>query len=110
MTCEIFSGISSFADFLVWPTSCSYYFWLIIIVTLILLLAWRLFNSEQDRLGKGDLLSSLAVSSLAFTVLAVFGTLVKSTDGIPMIQSDIMLYLFALTIPLVLLWIFKKKT
>jgi len=107
MTCELLSG-TTLADFLVWPTTCSYWFWLIILLPIMLLLAWRVFKAEEKRVGEGDFISAIAVSSLAFSILGIFGTLVKSTDGIPMIQTDILLIFFAIAIPFNLIWIFKS--
>ena len=109
MAYNIITGIESIADLLVWPITCNYYFWLEIILTLTFLVGWRLYQAEEKRVGNGDFLSSIAVSSLAFTILAFFGTLIQSTDGIPMIQTDILLYLIAITIPLLIVWIFKSK-
>lgn len=103
------SNITNFADFLVWPTLHFYYFYLVIFLTLIFLLSWRLYKFEESRTGTGDLISALGTSTVAFSVLGIFGTLIKSTQDIPMIQSDILLYLFAITIPIVLIWIFRGR-
>ncbi|KKN21505.1 hypothetical protein LCGC14_0924700 [marine sediment metagenome] len=108
MPCTTITGIESIADLLVWPTTCSYYFWLEIILALTFLVGWRLYKAEEKRTGNGDFLSSIAVSSLAFTILAFFGTLIQNTGGIPLIQTDILLYMIAITIPLLIIWIFKS--
>ena len=107
MACELISGIADFADLVVYPTSCDYFFYLKILGTMMLIVAWILYKEEERRVGKGDLIPSLAVSSIAFTVLALIGTIVQNSVGIPMIQGDILLYFLALTIVLVLIWIFK---
>jgi hypothetical protein len=72
-----------------------------------LVVAWRLFKSEEDKKGEGEMISSLGISAMAITSAGVIGTLVKSTQDIPMIQSDILLYMVAATVVFVLIWIFK---
>ena len=104
-----FPSIVGFADFLVWPTSCFHYFWLSILLVLMILTAWRVYKAEEKRRAEGDLISAFAVSSLGYTIIAIFGTLVTSSGDLPMITTDIILYLLAITIPLNLLWIFKKR-
>ena len=107
MVCSPISGIESFADFLVWPTRCNYYFYLIIFGGLFLILAWTSFKAEEKRKGEGELISSLGVSSIAITILGLIGTLVVNGAGVPMIQVDILLYMVAVTVVFVFIWIFK---
>lgn len=108
-SCEILSNLSTMADFFVWPTSCNYNFYLIIFLVFIVLLGWRIYKVEEKRKGTGDLLSAFAISSLSIAIIAILGTLVKSTDGIPMIQSDILLIFLAIAVPLNALWYFKNN-
>lgn len=108
MATQAMCSITGFADFLVCPTLHYYNFWLILFLGLAFLLAWRMYKFEEARLGKGDFISAMGTSTLAFSVLGVLGTLVKNTQDIPMIQSDILLILIAITIPFVLIWIFRK--
>ena len=107
MACTAFSAIETFSDFLVWPTGCSYYFWLIILGALFVIIAWTLFKTEEKRRTEGDFISAMGVSSIAVTSIGVIGTLIKNGAGIPMIQSDVLLYMVALTVVIVLIWIFK---
>ena len=113
MTCEVISSVQSFADFMIYPTICDYYFWLKIIIALIIIVGWGLYWEEKKRKGEGDFLSSIAISSLAFSIVGVFGTLVKgdtgTLEGIPLIQTDILLILFAITIAFVIIWIFRDR-
>lgn len=107
MACTPIGSIASVADFFVWPTACNYFFWLYVLGAIFLIVAWVLFKTEEDRKGEGELTSSLGISSIAVTSIAVIGTLVESTAGIPMIQSDVLLYMVAATVVFVLIWIFK---
>ncbi len=108
MTCETLANLQSFGDFLVYPSGCNYWFYLILLLTVGLIIAWTLFKAEEKRVGKADFISSLAVSSIVITFLGVIGTLIENSDGIPMIQSDVLLILMAINIPLILLWVFKE--
>ncbi len=108
MTCSSITGIESFADLLVWPTICNLWFYLPFLLGLLGVLSWRLFKAEDAKTAKGDFISSLAVSSIATTVIAGLGTLVKNTAGLPMIPEEIILVLLAITIPAVLIWMFKE--
>ena len=108
MTCEAIPVVNSFVDWIVWPTECNYYFWLLLFVFMEIILAWKMYKAEEARTGSGDFLASLAVSSIAFLVVALIGTLVTNTAGVPMIQSDIFLYFVASSVVFVLIWIFKQ--
>jgi len=108
MATETICSITSISDFLVCPTLHNYYFWLIIFIGLIFILSWRIHVFQKKDDGKGDLISALGTSTIAFSVLGVLGTLIKNADDIPMIQSDVLLILFAITIPCILIWIFRK--
>lgn len=108
IVCELLTNINGFADLLVWPTSCSYYFYLMILEFIFLFLTWSTYDSEEDKVGKANIFPSLAISSIVVLFLASIGTLIVNTQGIPVIQADIMLILIAQLIVLVGLWIFNQ--
>ena len=108
MVCTLFTNLETIADLLVWPTGCFYHFYTVILFTLFTVLSLSLYFIEKERAVKSDIISSLGVSSIATFFLAVMGTLIKDSSGIPMIQQDILLYVLALTIVFVLIWFFKK--
>ncbi len=96
-------------DYLVFPTTCYYYFWAVILFVLFLILSYVLYNRERETVNpQSDLISSMGVSATAVFFLAVIGSLITSTNGIPMIQQDILLTVVALWIVLAALWFFKK--
>lgn len=107
MTCTSFSAISSLSDLAVWPTGCHYYFYLELGLAILIVIAWIMTKSQETREGKGELISSLAISSFAMLILASTGTLVKNSLGVPMIQKDILLYFVAIAIIMFVLWIPK---
>jgi hypothetical protein len=109
MACQEISEIISISDLLVFPTTCDYFFWLKVLLVITFLVAWRIFRAEENRTGRGDFISAGAISSLSFTILAGFGKVIKNSSDIPMIQTEIMMYLLAITIPLNLIWIFKGR-
>lgn len=107
MACEPISSILSFSDLLVWPTTCAYYFYLIILGGVFTIIAWAIFKEEERKRGSGELISALGITSIAIVSLAGVGTLIKNNAGIPMIQTGIMLYILAFSIVFILIWIFK---
>ena len=106
---DVMGGTINFSDFLVYPTTCYYFFWAVFFFGLFLLITFFTFNRESELFVRADIISSMAVSSTAILFLAIIGTLVKSTvDEIPMIQSDVMLYIVAFWIIISSIWFFKK--
>ena len=108
MVCSGFTGITTVGDFLVWPTGCNYYFYLVVFATIFITLALILYNREKEEIVKADIISSLGVSSIVTLILALIGTLIQNSAGIPMVQQDIFLYIFAFSIIFILIWFFKK--
>ena len=107
MVCDIISSIDNVADLMVYPTTCDYYFYLKIFLALFILLTWFLYKAEKRIRQNAEMLSALGVSSIPILILAIIGTLIKNTQNIPMISGEILLYILAFTIPLVVIWIFK---
>ncbi len=97
----------SFADYLVFPTTCFYHFYSVIFFGLFLLLVFILFQTERETNPKPDIVSIIGVSATAILFLAVIATSIKSTGGIPMLQRDILLYIVALWIAISSVWYFK---
>ncbi len=108
MPCSAISSIIGFNGLLVWPTSCEYFFYLYILEFVFAFLMWSTYKADEKRIGKADLLSSAAISSLILVFLGVVGTLIQDTNGVPMIQADILLIFIAQFIVLMVFWIFKK--
>ena len=104
---EAMGSLSSWADWIVYPTTCYYYFYALIFFVLFGILMFALFNREREELAKPDLISSAGVSATAIMFLASIATLIKSTSGIPMLQTDIFVYIIAMWIVLAGLWFFK---
>ena len=108
MVCSGFVGIESWGDILVWPTSCNYYFYLIVLAVVFITLSLILYNREKEERTRSDMVSSMGVSAIATLILGLIGTLIKNTAGIPMIQNDIFLYVYSISIIFILIWFFKK--
>lgn len=109
MACEILTDISTFGDFLVYPTTCNYWFYLILLGFLLIIVSWFLFKAEEKRSPRPDFISAIAVSSIVITLLATIGTLIENSANIPMIQADVLLIFIGLNIVFVLIWIFKER-
>ena len=108
MVCSIFTNINSVGDFLVWPTSCNYYFYLVVFITIFITLSLILYNRQKDSEIRADVISSLGVSAIATVILTMIGTLIKNEADIPMVQQDIFLFIFAGGIVFILIWFFKR--
>ena len=108
MVCSGFTGITNMGDILVWPTSCNYYFYLVVFATIFITLTLVLYNKEKEERIRSDIISCLGVSSIVTLFLALIGTLIKNSAGIPMVQQDIFLYVFAFSIIFILIWFFKR--
>ena len=108
MVCLALTGITTPGDLLVYPTSCFYYFYLVVLGTIFITLTLILYNKEKEEQVKSDIISILGVSSIATIILALIGTLIKNTAGIPMIQRDIFLYVLAMGIVFISIWFFKR--
>ncbi len=108
MVCSIFTNINSVGDFLVWPTSCNYYIYLVVFITLFITLSLILYNKQKDSEIRADIVSSMGVSAIATIILTMIGTLIKNEADIPMVQQDIFLFVFAGGIVFILIWFFKR--
>ena len=106
--CGMPFAIETISDFLVFPTACFYYFWLLIFGFIFLFLAYAFYEKDENKRGEGEMLSSMGVSSIAITSLALWGTFIKNSQDVPMIQNDIFLWIIASTIIFVSIWIYNK--
>lgn len=97
-----------FADYIVYPTTCFYHFYAVILFGLFILILFILHNRDRELILKADLISSAAISATAILFLSIIATLIKSTSGLPMLQQDIFLYVIAFWIAIVSIWFFKK--
>jgi len=105
--CELISNVSTIEDLLVWPTSCYYYFWLIVLIAIWGITSFSLYNSDKEKFIKSDLISSFGVASIVTIVLAVPMTIIKNSSDIPMLQSDLFLYIISGCIVFITIWFFK---
>lgn len=108
MVCDITFSIETFADLLVWPTQCDFYFYVKFFLALFIILTWTLYKKEKKLRQDAEFISCLGVSSLAVLVLSLIGTLIQNSEGLPMVSSPVLLYILAMTIPIVIIWIFKR--
>lgn len=106
--CSIALQINTISDFLVYPTGCFYYFWLLILGFVFLVLTYSFYERDEAKKSEGEMLSSMGVSSIAITSLALWGTFIKNSQDIAMIQTDIFLWILAPTMIFVSLWLYNK--
>lgn len=98
----------SFADYLIYPTTCFYYTYAVIFFALFAIITFLLWNRERELFVKADMMSSMGVSATAILFLALISTLISSTNGIPMLQRDIFLFIVAFWIVISGIWFFKR--
>ncbi len=111
MVCEDLSIMGSnigLVEILVYPTTCFYYTYAFFFFALFILLSLFLYNREREDFPKPDMISAIGTSATAIFFLALIGTLIKTSDNIPMVQLDIFRYIFVIWIVLVAIWYFKK--
>ena len=85
------------------PNSAYPPFWAWIIGALWIIITLTIFFEEKDRVGKANILSGMAVSSLVCIVLSVFGTLLGVID------LPIMIYILVFGILIIIVWFFSQK-
>lgn len=106
--CNVDFKINSISDFLVFPTGCFYYFWLLIFGFIFLFLTYMFYEKDEKKNGEGEIISSMGVASITVTILALWGTFITNSSGVPMIQNDIFLWILAPTIIFVIMWFYNK--
>jgi hypothetical protein len=109
MVCEIISNIETFADLIIYPVICDHFFYGKIMVGLFIILTSVLYFKELEKYPKPDMISCLGTSSIVIIFLSMIGTLIKNTNNIPMISSDIFIYILAISIIFIGIWIFKSR-
>lgn len=105
---EVFGNSLTIEDYIVFPTTCYYYFYLVILSGLFFLFTLFLYNKEKEDFAKPDIISSAGTSATAIFFLALIGTLIESSTGLPMVQQDVFLYIIAMWLVIVGIWFFKK--
>lgn len=96
-------------EIFIYPTTCFYHFYSAILFFIFAVLALILYNTEKDDLSKADMISSIGTSATATMFIAMVGTLVKSSNGIVMIQFDIFRYVLAIWVVIVSIWFLKNR-
>lgn len=88
-------------ELLKFPLSCDYYFYAKIVGGIWAILTFILFFLDRDKLGRGEMLSSMAISSFATIVIALAGT------PLGIITADIMILTFVLGMIPIVIWLIK---
>ncbi len=96
-------------EILVYPTTCFYWTYAVLFFSLFVLLSLFLYNKERENFPKPDMISSIGTSATAVLFLSLIGTLIKTSDNIPMVQRDIFMFIFVIWIILVAIWFFKRE-
>lgn len=90
-------------DILTYPLTGDFYFWAKILFAIWIVLGLTTFFEERLRLGKGNFLSSFAVSSLAVIVLAFIGSLFDIVTG------EVFVSILVIGCLLIFVWYVKSR-
>jgi len=98
-----FSSNPDIGDLLNLPNASYPYYWGWILAGLTLIIALTLYFKEKETTGRGKLISSVAVASLATLLLSVIGTIVG------FIPNEILIYHLVLTLIITAIWFFNSS-
>ncbi len=79
------------------------FYWLWMLVSIWIIMFLSLYFVEKDKVGKGKILSSMAVSCLGILILGVIGTIL----GI--ITVEIMVYILVFSLIILGIWFYSGK-
>lgn len=102
-TCVGVEGItnSGLSGLIAYPTTCDYYFYGKIMAALWIIIAYTLFRKDEEKVGKGDMLSAMGVSAIA----VIFLSLILTTLGA--IPSDEFIEIIVAGGIFIAIWILK---
>ena len=85
------------------PSSSYPYFWAWILGGIWAIMVLTMYFKEKDKIGKGKILSSMAVACLAIILLSTMGTVL----GI--VSVEIMVYILVLGFIIIAIWFFSTR-
>lgn len=97
------SSNPSVGDFMSLPNSTYPYFWAWILTSIWLIIVTTSYFAEKSRNGKGNILSSMAVSCFVIIVLSAIGT------AFGVVSLEIMIYIIAISVVIWGIWFFTNK-
>ncbi len=94
------SGISGLMSL---PNSSYPFFWAWILGGIWLIIVLTLYFKETEKLGRGKILSSMAVASFAIILLSTIGSVFK------IVSAEIMVNILVLSLVIIGVWFFSSK-
>lgn len=94
---------SGIAGLMSLPNSSYPYFWAWIFAGIWVIIVLTMYFKEVEKVGKSNILASMAVASFAILLLAVIGT------TFTIISVDIMVNILVLTLIVIGIWFFSGK-
>ena len=85
------------------PNSSYPYYWAWILGGLWVIMVLTMYFKEKEKIGKGKILSSMAVACLAIIFLSVLGT------ALEIVSVDIMVKLLVLCFMIIAIWFFSTR-
>jgi len=96
-------NITDVSQILAYPLTGDYFFWAKLLFAIFVIISLGTFFEEKKRLGKGNMLSSLAIGSIATIVLSFMGSLFNVVTG------DIFTTILILGGVLIFIWYIKGR-
>lgn len=94
---------SGIAGFMALPNASYPFFWAWILGGLWFIIVLTMYFKETEKFGKSNILSSMAVSSLAIIILSTIGTVLT------IVSVDIMVNILVLGLVIIAIWFFSSK-
>lgn len=94
---------SGIAGLMSLPNSSYPFFWAWILGGIWIIMVLSMYFKEVDKVGKGKILSSMAVSSLAILLLSTIGTVLT------IVSTEIMVNILVLSLLIIGIWFFSSK-
>lgn len=97
------TGNPTIGDFMAFPNSSYPFFWAWIFAGLWIIIALASYFAEKAKVGRGNFLSSMAISSFAIILLATIGTVVG------FVTLEIMIPLLVICVSIIGIWFFSNE-
>lgn len=95
-------------DLVVYPNTCWPYFWTLILGGIWAILAAAMYSSELKRFFTSEILSCISVAGIVTVFLALIGTLITGSNGVPMVTDNGLISLLSVLIIFIIVWLIKE--
>lgn len=101
---DILGNAPTIASFLAFPTNCHKYFYAEFLFAVFIILSYSLFTKDEQKIGKGDFISSTGVTGIVVIVLATLLTFF----GNSVLPNDVYLEILVACLIFIFPWFLKR--